>query len=59
VEYIKNYDNLSEDNGATGITNIRQEAAGAQPIYDLQGRRVQNMNRAGLYIVGGQKIVVK
>jgi hypothetical protein len=43
----------------TGITTIQQEAIGVQPIYDLQGRRVLNINRAGLYLVGGQKIFVK
>ena len=28
-------------------------------IFDLQGRRVQSMNKKGVYIVNGQKIVIK
>ncbi len=28
-------------------------------IFDLSGRRVKDMNKAGIYIVGGRKVVVK
>ena len=28
-------------------------------VYDLQGRRVTRLQRGGLYIVGGKKVIVK
>ena len=40
----------------TGIGSAKAEAAGA--VYDLQGRRVASP-KAGLYIVGGRKVVLK
>jgi hypothetical protein len=33
-------------------------AEGRSSIYDLQGRRVSNMQR-GIYIVNGKKVVIK
>ncbi|MBR1800022.1 MAG: chitobiase/beta-hexosaminidase C-terminal domain-containing protein [Bacteroidaceae bacterium] len=44
----------------TGVNSIAAEAApAAQAIYTVAGQRVQNMNKAGLYIVGGKKVVIK
>jgi hypothetical protein len=43
----------------TGIENIAIEAESVKAVFDLQGRRVLNMNRPGLYIVGGKKVLVK
>lgn len=50
-------------NDVTGsYTDIReikaQMAEGRSSIYDLQGRRVSNMQR-GIYIVNGKKVVIK
>lgn len=45
--------------GTTGITEVETENAGDAVIYDLTGRRVQDMNRAGIYIVNGKKVLVK
>jgi alpha-amylase len=43
----------------TGIDEVRtQMADGNSNIYDLQGRRVSNMQR-GIYIVNGKKVVIK
>ena len=43
----------------TGIDEVRtQMADGNSNIYDLQGRRVTNMQR-GIYIVNGKKVVIK
>jgi hypothetical protein len=28
-------------------------------IYDLQGRKVENITKGGIYIVGGRKVLVK
>jgi hypothetical protein len=44
--------------GTTGIENV-QGADAEAVIYDLTGRRVQQMNAAGIYIVNGKKVLVK
>lgn len=43
------------DGELTGITGIEAQGA-AQPVFDLQGRRVINA-KSGLYIVGGKKVI--
>ncbi len=47
-----------EFTGATGIekVEIRNEKS---EIYDLTGRRVENITAPGIYIVGGKKVLVK
>lgn len=40
----------------TGIEEVRSQKSDARSIYDLQGRRVTNMQR-GIYIVNGKKYV--
>lgn len=57
------------DGETTGIGNVMNEATDGKngPVYDLQGRRVadrldaaaRNSLPAGVYIVGGRKVVVK
>ncbi len=42
---------------ATGISNVCKDET-AQPVYDLQGRRVANKEK-GLYIINGKKLLVK
>ena len=54
--------NKGDVGGTSGIepaTAWPEEAAAAQPAYDLQGRRVSNPTGKGIYIVGGQKRVVR
>ena len=46
------------NNDATGIRNINFES-GNQVIYDLQGRRVQSMDKKGIYVINGNKYVKK
>lgn len=46
------------DYSQTGIDAVEAEN-GEQAIYDITGRRVKNMNAAGIYIVNGKKVVVK
>lgn len=41
---------------ATGITDVKTET-GSKVIYDLQGRRVLTMDKKGMYIVNGHKVV--
>ncbi|ETD18592.1 hypothetical protein [Hoylesella oralis] len=52
----------------TGIDSVTNDAAGVNsPVYDLQGRRVadrfdaatRSQLPAGIYIVGGRKVIVK
>ena len=44
----------------TGITNaIKNEVTPNAPIYDLSGRRVNQLTKGGIYIKGGKKVIVK
>ena len=45
-------------NDGTGIENVEVEN-GAKVVYDLTGRRVENTDNAGIYIVNGKKVVIK
>ncbi len=42
----------------TAVEGIEAEAENAE-IYDITGRRVENITKAGIYIVGGKKVLVK
>lgn len=42
----------------TGINDLRNNGA-ATEIYDISGRRVAAPAKAGLYIIGGKKVIVK
>ena len=44
--------------GATGIENVAVEN-GAKAIFDLTGRRVENITAPGIYIVNGKKFLVR
>ena len=60
---------IAFDGETTGINNVTNEATDGKngPVYDLQGRRVadrlDDVTRhslpAGVYIVGGRKVIVK
>jgi hypothetical protein len=47
------------DGEATGISQVESEVNGNDAIYDLQGRRVVNTNKKGLFIQNGKKVVIK
>ena len=51
--------NFGDDNVTTGINTITNGEQKADIIYDLSGRRVMNVQRAGVYIVNGQKRIIK
>lgn len=51
--------NFGDDNVTTGINTITNGEQKADIIYDLSGRRVMNVQRAGIYIVNGQKRLIK
>ena len=44
---------------ATGIDEVEGENGNVKTIYDLQGRKVENITKGGIYIVGGRKVLVK
>lgn len=47
------------ENGTTGVEEVLQEENAEKVIYDLQGRRVEEMSAPGIYIVNGNKVLVK
>ena len=60
VAGVKNVSDYSLDGTTTGIQGVAVEAApAAKLIYNLAGQRVQNLNKAGIYIVNGKKVAVK
>ena len=44
--------------GTTGVENVEVENE-VKAIYDLTGRRVENVTAPGIYIVNGKKVLVK
>ena len=44
--------------GTTGVENVEVENS-VKTIYDLTGRRVEEITAPGIYIVGGKKVLVK
>lgn len=45
--------------GTTGINEVTTENANVKGIYDLQGRKIDEITKPGLYIVDGKKVLVK
>ena len=45
--------------GTTGIDEVKGENGNVKTIYDLTGRRVEEITAPGIYIVGGKKVLVK
>lgn len=46
-------------NGTTGISEVKGESGNVKVIFDLTGRRVENISAPGIYVVGGRKVLVK
>ena len=44
---------------STGIQHVDAAVKADAPVFDLQGRRVQNPKAGGLYIVNGRKVMVQ
>ena len=45
--------------GTTAIEEVNGEKTDVNAIYDLQGRRINEMTESGIYIVNGRKVIVK
>lgn len=58
--WIKYFDNVVEDLEPTGIHSVTlDKETGNAAIYDLNGRRIQNVPSRGIYIQNGKKISAK
>lgn len=58
--WIKYFDNVVEDLEPTGIHSVTlDEKTGNKAIYDLNGRRIQNVPSRGIYIQNGKKMIRK
>lgn len=58
--WIVYFDNVVEDLEPTGIHSVTLDGkTGNAAIYDLNGRRIQNVPSRGIYIQNGKKISVK
>lgn len=58
--WIVYFDNVVEDLEPTGIHSVTlDENTAPKAIYDLNGRRIQNVPSRGIYIQNGKKISVK
>jgi hypothetical protein len=54
-----NFGETEEPGNVTGINAVAIENNAQQVIYDLRGRRVQSLDRPGLYIVNGKKVAIQ
>ena len=43
----------------TGIREINTDTNAQKVIYDLQGRRIEHVTKAGVYIINGKKLFIK
>ena len=50
---------LEEVNNNTEISDLKNESDKIKSIYDLQGRKLNEITAPGIYIIGGKKILVK
>lgn len=58
--WIKYFDNVVEDLEPTGIQSVTLDKNTApKAIYDLNGRRIQNVPSRGIYIQNGKKMIRK
>ena len=59
-DWVRVYQNPEHTGIDDVFTNELQDATGkVKPVYDLQGRIVKDVNKSGLYIIDGKKVVVE
>lgn len=56
---VQNAKALKFDFCTTAVESVKVETTGKRVIYDLSGRRVNEMAQPGIYIVNGKKVMVK
>ena len=50
---------LEEVENATGISEVKGENGNVKGIYDLTGRRLDEITAPGIYIIDGKKVLIK
>ena len=56
---VRIYSITRTSSNAAGIEHINSDVLGSGRWYDLQGNRIERPMKQGLYILDGQKVVVK
>lgn len=59
VSQAQNAKALKFNFDTTGMEGVKVETEGKKVIYDLSGRRMNEMTQPGVYIVNGKKMMVK
>lgn len=54
-----NFGESEEPGNVSAIEQVAAASAAERPIFDLRGRRVADMSKPGLYVVGGRKVLIK
>lgn len=57
--YLTSLTITKTDDEETGISEIKNSYAKAGSIYDLCGRRINDITKPGIYIVDGKKVLIK
>ena len=57
--YLTSLTITKTDGEETGISEIKNSYAKAGSIYDLCGRRINDITKPGIYIVDGKKVLIK
>ena len=50
---------LEEAGNATGVEEVKGENGNVKGIYDLTGRRLDEISAPGIYIIDGKKVLIK
>ena len=50
---------LQFEDATTGIDGVATQSQQTEQVYDLQGRRIAQPGKGGVFIVGGKKVLVK
>lgn len=57
INKVKGFSFVEDGEEITGISNIENNSANSNVIYDLQGRRINGVPSHGIYIQNGKKII--
>lgn len=57
TSYNNLYKKASEVDPTVDITDIEGEGEAEGEVYDLSGRKLENANGSGVYIIGGKKVI--